>query len=102
DDVAGEVVRTADQRRTDAVGVDRHPVFLELMDLLEREAARDDDADAVEAVVVQRAAHLPHEPRVDAGRAEVAHLTPERTVDERFGGVEAHAPETRAESVRNL
>ena len=46
DDVGGEVVRAADQRRPDAVGVDRHAGRLEGADPLGVEAAGDDDPHA--------------------------------------------------------
>src|SRR5437762_5857635 len=47
-DVGGEVVRATDQRRADAVRVDRDSTLLELADLLAREAARGDDPDRSE------------------------------------------------------
>ena len=42
------------------------------------------------------------EPLVDAARVEVAHLVPERAVDELAGRVEPHAPEPRAERAGDL
>src|SRR6185369_7183473 len=64
DDVAGEVVRAADQRRADAVGVNRDALLLERADLVDVEAAGDDDPDLPEALAVERLAHLPDEPLV--------------------------------------
>src|SRR5690349_14970694 len=77
DDVAGEVVGAADERRADAVGVDRHVVILELADLLGGEASGYDDAHALVPAVVEGVPHLPDEPRVHTGRLEVAHLVPQ-------------------------
>src|SRR6185369_10028612 len=71
-DVAREVVRAADQRRTDAVGVDRHAGLLERLDPLHREAARDDDPHPLEAVAVERVTDIAHQALVDAARVEVA------------------------------
>ena len=70
--------------------------------LVDREAAGDDDLHVLEAVAVERVAHLAHEPLVDAGRLEVAHLLPERAVDERLRGVEPHAPQLGPERARNV
>src|SRR5262249_60701389 len=95
--VGGEMVRAADQRGADAVGVDGDAALLELADLLDREPARDDDLDPLEAVAVERVADLPHQALVDPRRLEVAELIPERTVDERLRGVQPHAPEPRPE-----
>src|SRR6266511_3911935 len=64
------------------------------------EATRDDHADVREALGVQRLADLPDQPRVDAGRDEIPHLTPERTVDHHAGGVQAHPPEPVPERSR--
>ena len=58
DDVGGEVVVAADERRADAVGVDRDVLRLELADALDVEAAEDDDLHALEAVLVESVAHL--------------------------------------------
>ena len=52
-DVGREVVRAADQRGADAVGVDRHAVGLERADALGGEAAGDDDLDVAVAVRVE-------------------------------------------------
>src|SRR5919109_104241 len=97
DDVGGEVVLAANERRADAVRVDGHLAMLEGTDLLRVEAARGDDLDPFEAVFVQSLANLPDEPLIHAGRPEVAHLVPERAVDERLGRIEANAPEALAE-----
>src|SRR4051794_6054577 len=78
DDVGGEVVRPADQRRADAVRVDRHALRLELADALRVESSRGDDLDLLVAGVVERPADLADEHLVDAGRGVVAHLLPER------------------------
>ena len=99
DDVGGEVVVAADERRADAVGVDRDVLRLELADPVDVEAARDDDLHALEAVLVERVAHLPDEALVDAARVEVAHLVPERAVDERARRVEA-TPQSRSPKAR--
>ena len=56
----------------------------------------------LEAVVVERVAHLAHEPLVHPRRLEVAQLLPERAVDEHLRRVEPHAPELRAERARNV
>src|SRR6185503_5251892 len=80
DDVRGEVVLAADQRGADTVGVDRDPAPRESLDLLHREAARRDDPNALEAVLVERVADLPDQTLVDAARVEVAELVPERPV----------------------
>src|SRR6185312_2669009 len=101
-DVGREVVLAADQRRTDAVGVDRHSPLLEGPDPLGREAAGDDDLDVLEAVAVERLAYLAHELLVHAARVEVAYLVPERAVDELLGRVEANTPEPRPECPRDL
>src|SRR4051812_11684202 len=52
-DIGGEVVRAADQRRADAVRVDRHAGGLELADAVGGEAAGADDADVAEPVGVE-------------------------------------------------
>src|SRR5262249_11037130 len=101
-DVRGEVVRAADGARADAVRVDRHAFLLELADLLDREPTGDDDAHRPEARAVERVPHLVDEPRVHAGRLEVAELRPQRAVDEGLGRVEPHPPQPRAELVRNV
>src|ERR671937_1933780 len=62
DDVCGEVVRAANQRRAHAVGVDRHAALLELTDLLGGEPAGDDDLHPLEAVTVERLAHARDQP----------------------------------------
>src|SRR5205807_7435574 len=93
DDVGGEVVRAADQRRADAVGINGNAPLLELADLLRGEAAGDDDLDPLEAVSIERVAHVPHQAFADAGRLEVAELVPERAVDERLRRVEPDTPE---------
>src|SRR5581483_11477743 len=49
DAVGGEVVRPSNEGRADAVRVDGHAVALELADLLDGEAAGDDDAHVGEA-----------------------------------------------------
>ena len=67
-DVGGEVVVAPEQRRADAVGVDRDVVRLELADALDVEAAGDDDLDALEAVLVESVPHLADEALVDATR----------------------------------
>src|SRR5688500_2492058 len=56
DDVRGEVVLAADQRRADAVGVDGDALPFECLDLVDGEAAGGDYADPLEAVVVERVA----------------------------------------------
>ena len=99
----GEVVRAADQRRADAVGVDRHAVALELADLLDGEAAGDDDACTRSKPASSSASRTFRTSRglTPVGR-EVAQLLPERAVDERLRRVEPHAPEPRPERVRDL
>ena len=57
-DVGGEVVVAPDQRRADAVGVDRHARGLELADPLGVEAAAGDDPHVGEAGGVERRADL--------------------------------------------
>src|SRR5205823_2265812 len=92
----------ADQRRADAVGVDRDATALERADPLGVEAAGRDDLDALEAVAIERLAHLADKPLVDAAWVEVAHLVPERAVDELARGVEPYAPEPRAQRSGDL
>src|SRR5437660_3191307 len=58
-DVGGEVVRAADERRADAVRVDRHAPLLELADLLDGETTRGDDLHVLEPVGIERVAHAP-------------------------------------------
>src|SRR5206468_3403626 len=82
DDVRREVVRAPEERRADAVDVDRYTGLLEGADLVHGEAARGDDAHVLEAVVVESRAHVPHQAFVDAARIEVAELLPERAVDQ--------------------
>src|ERR687888_2571277 len=53
DDVSGVVVFAADERRADAVRVDRDTTLLEGADLLGVEAAGCDDLHALEPVLVQ-------------------------------------------------
>ena len=72
------------ERRADAVRVDGNTALLERTDLVDREAARDDDANRVMARRVERVAQVADEPLVDAGRREVPELAPERAVDERL------------------
>jgi hypothetical protein len=83
DDVRGEVVLAPDQRRADAVGIDWDTSGLELADALDVESSRSDDLDPLETRLVERIAHLVHEPIVHAAGVEVAHLAPEGTVDQR-------------------
>src|SRR2546428_686326 len=71
----------ADERRADAVRVDRDALVLELGDLRLVEAAGRDDPHARVARGVERVAHLPDEALVHAGRLEVAQLVEERAVD---------------------
>src|SRR5205085_12328881 len=84
-DVGREVVLAAQERRADAVGVDRYPQPLELADLVRREATRGDDPHALVARGVERVAHLLDERRVHAGRPELAHLVPQGPVDKSLG-----------------
>src|SRR5258706_5957635 len=102
DDVGGEVVLPTQERRADAVGVDRHLASLELADPLRGEAARDDDLDALVTRVVKRLAYLANQHVVHAGRREVAHLVPEGAVHQLLGGVDADSPEVVADGVRDL
>ena len=101
DEVGGEVVLAPDQRRADAVRVDRNAAALELLDLRDRESTRRDDPHLLVPGAVERGAHLADEALVDASRVEVAHLLPERAVDELAGRVEPNAPELRTERVRD-
>jgi len=101
DDVGGEVVGAADERGADAVGVHRDAPLLEVTDLLHGEAAGDDDPHVTEACGVERVAHPPDEPLVHPGRPEVAHLLPQRAVDERLGRVEPDTPEPVAQRLRH-
>src|SRR5262245_58487842 len=55
DDVRREVVRAADERRTDAVDVRRHAGLLERADLVDGEAARRDDPHAGKTLRVEGA-----------------------------------------------
>src|SRR4051794_34464150 len=88
DDVGGEVVLAAQQRRAHAVRVDRHALGLEAPDLVSREAAGDDDVDVAVAGVVERGADLLDERRLHA--AQVAAL--QRLVDQPPAGVEGPGP----------
>src|SRR5919197_1073117 len=101
-DVGCEVVFAADERGADAVGIDGNAAPLERTDLLGVEAPRDHDLDPLEAVFVQSLANLPDEALVDARRLELAHLVPERAVDERVGRVQADPPEALAERAGDL
>src|SRR3954469_17135859 len=98
-DIGGEVVRAAQEGRADPVRVDGHAVPLELADAVGGEAAGHDDLHALVPRLVERAAHAPHEHVVYARGAEVAHLAPQRAVDEPLARVEADAPELVAERV---
>ncbi len=89
------------ERRADAVRVDRHAALLERADPLDVEAARDDDLHVVEALRVETRAHLLDQALVDTAGVEVAHLAPQGAVDERRRRVEPHAPELRAERMRD-
>src|SRR5207247_4214771 len=80
-------------------GVDRDICVLEAADLLDRKTARDDDADLFEPLGIEGPPDLPDEALVHAVRWEVAHLLPERAVDERLGRVEANAPKPGTELV---
>src|SRR5438105_11682354 len=60
DDVTREVIGAANQRRADAVRVDRNAAPLELPDLLDVEATRRDDLDALETIAVERVPHPAH------------------------------------------
>src|SRR3954451_9419043 len=91
DDVGGEVEGAAQQRRADAVGVDRSAGLLEALDLLGGEAAGDDDLHLLVAGGVQRLADLAHELDADPAQAllaALARLPLERAVDQALGGVE--------------
>src|SRR6266508_4328408 len=66
DDVRGEVVLAANQRRADAVGVDGDTPGLELADALGVEPSGNDDLDPLEARFVEPVAHLAPEPLVHA------------------------------------
>src|SRR4051812_39580158 len=96
DDVGGEVEGAAQQRRADAVGVDRGADLLEAFDLLGGEAAGDDDLHLLVAGVVEGVADLAHELDADPAQAllaALARLLLERAVDEALRGVKTHAPE---------
>src|SRR3954468_4629924 len=102
DDVGGEVEGAAQQRRADAVGVDRGADLLEAFDLLGGEAAGDDDLHLLVAGVVERLADLADELDADPAQAllpALARLLRQRAVDQALGGVEADAPELRADRV---
>src|SRR6266545_6064977 len=102
DDVRGEVVLAADQRRADPVGVDGNTSGLELADALGVEPSGNDDLDPLEARFVERVAHLAHEPLVHAAGVEVAHVAPAGAVDERPRGVQSHPPEAVAKRAGDL
>src|SRR5437867_4133188 len=95
-DVGGEVVRTAQQRRADAVHVRRNARTLEGADLVDGKAPRDDDSDGLETLGVERGPHLADEPLVHAAGIELTHLVPERAVDEKIRRVEPDTPQPRA------
>src|SRR5439155_23406764 len=99
DDVAGEVVGAADERRADTVRIDRDALPLEARDLLCREATRGDDAHLLVARRIERVADLPDETLVHTRRIEVAELAEERAVDQGVRRVEAPAPTPFGESV---
>src|SRR5213594_4741768 len=63
DDVCGEVEAALEQARPHAVHVHRHLLLFELPDLVDGEAARDDDLHVLEAFPVERPAHVPDELR---------------------------------------
>ncbi len=65
-DVGREVVCTTEQRRANAVGVDRQSLTLEARDALSVEAARDDDLHLLEAGAVRPLADLAYKRRADA------------------------------------
>src|SRR3989442_10926049 len=100
--VGGEVEAALEQARSHAVHVHGHLLLFELADLLDVEAARHDDFHVLEAFVVERLAHVPDEPRVDAGRLERPHLRDHRPVHKRLGGVDPHAVQALAEGARHL
>ena len=67
-------------------------MLLESANPVDRESARDDDLHVAEALGVERVTDLADEPLVDAARVEVAHLVPERAVDQVTGRVEPDSP----------
>src|SRR5690606_30224376 len=82
--VGGEVVAVLEERGADAVGVHGDAELLEVADLPGVEPAGGDDLHVPEARIVERAAHVPHELRVDAAGVELAHLGNDRAVHERL------------------
>src|SRR6058998_1727382 len=58
-DIGREIEATLEQARTHAVRVYRHVLLLELPDLLNGEATRDDDLHLLEALSVQSATDVP-------------------------------------------
>ena len=105
-DVAGEVVAPAQQRGSDAVGVDGDVLGLEAR-ILDGEAARDDDPDPLVARRVERRADLAHERGVtpwcspgssspprkarSTSASEVSSRTPHRSSPERVGDLDRGA-----------
>ena len=98
--VGREVVRAADQRGADAVGVDRHVLGLELADAVGGEAAGDDDLHVAVAGGVEPFADEPHELGVDAGRRVVAVALLEPGVGQLVGRVEPDAPQVAVRARR--
>src|SRR5262245_12561248 len=100
-DVGGEVEAPLEEARPHAVHSHRNAFIFELSDLLDAEAAGDDDLHPLEALAVERPAHVPDELRVDAGGLEETHLRHDGAVDQRLRGVEPHAVEALPQSPRH-
>ena len=97
-DVGREVVVAAQQRRADAVGVDRHAEALEVADLLGREAARADDLHALVAGGVERLAHLARPARGSRRSAGSRPSRPTATRSTRRSEVSSRTPQRSSPS----
>src|SRR2546428_144607 len=107
-DVRGVIeARAVDESRADPKDVDGNPKVLEAPDLLGVESARGDDADVTVSVPVERFAQQLHQARRNAAQLAdrdaffLLELAKDRAVDERLARVDAHAPQARAQGVRD-
>src|SRR4029077_4173103 len=101
-DVRRVVINPLEKGAADTVGIDRYPLGLEALDLVDVETTAGDDLDVLESLAVERATNQVAELGVDPTRVEVAHQFLDADIDHRLRGVEPNTPEPILEPARDL